>query len=186
MTKRLFIALNLPADIKSELAKLVNILKAGSVGVSWCHQDDIHLTLHFLGNIRQEKIEQIKSVMQSLASRCGRLEFALGGLSAFPNLAHPRVIFIGLKQINGQSVYELQELLGEKLNNIKFATDQRPWKPHLTLGRVKTDFSQSAARINTANLTITTKQFSVATFELIESRLKLSGPEYYKIMSYKL
>ncbi|MDP3043725.1 MAG: RNA 2',3'-cyclic phosphodiesterase [bacterium] len=204
--KRLFIALNLPEKIKKEIVEFTDKLAKNNKNkpIKWVMGDGLHITLHFLGyadGMLEEQVNPVrkggalkttlfenvglsngvKLAMQSLSGKFGELKFSLGKISAFPNLMNPRIIFLECEQTNGKSVFKLQELLGEKLTQLGIVVDERLWKPHITLGRVKErcDFKTGDCAIEPLN-------FSVASFELMESRLTPRGAEYKEIISYKL
>jgi len=181
--KRLFIALNLPQNIKDEITDLIKKLAKLNKGanIKWVSLKNMHLTLHFLGYVDKELEEQVKLAMQGFQGKFGQLQFELGKINAFPNLDRPRVIFLECKQINSRSIFKLQELLGKKLIQLGIRVDQRPWKPHLTLGRAK-----ERCNFNTGNYKIKTKEFSIDSFELMESMLKPTGAEYRKVISCML
>jgi len=181
--KRLFIALNLPQNIKDQVSDLINKLAKQNSGafIKWVKPKGLHLTLHFLGYLDKNQAEQVKLIMQSLGGKFGELQFSLGKVSAFPNLINPRVIFLECNQVNSKSVFKLQELLGEKLIKLGIAIDKRPWKPHLTLGRVK-----GKCNLKITDYKFKTKEFSVKNFDLMQSRLTPKGAEYKRIINYRL
>lgn len=182
-TKRLFIAINLPDKIKEQIAGLLQNLAKNNKKkpIKWIRGNGLHITLHFLGYADGMLEEQVKLAMQSFSGKFGGFEFVLGGIGSFPNLTSPRVIFLECEQTNGKSVFKLQELLGKKLIQLGIAVGERLWKPHITLGRVKEkcDFKIEDCAVEPLN-------FSVSSFELMESRLTPQGAEYKKIISYKL
>ncbi len=179
--KRLFIALNLPQNIKDEISVLIKKLDRQNRGanIKWVNSGNMHLTLHFLGYVSTDLEEQIKLAMQCFQGKFGQLQFKLSKINAFPDLACPRVIFLECRQINSKSVFKLQELLGEKLIQLGVKVDKRPWKPHLTLGRV-----EERCNIKIEKCTIASSEFMVNTFELMESVLRPTGAEYKKVISY--
>ena len=180
--KRLFIALNLPQAVTKELDDIISKLSKSNNGVKWVNGKNVHLTLHFLGYLNEDKVEQIKLIMQSFQGKFGQLEFELGRVNAFPNLDKPRVIFLECKQINSKSVFKLHELLAKKIVQLGIRVDSRKWKPHLTLGRVKQPLSLKIS----PDMQLVKTTFSVNAFELIESTLKPAGAEYKEVISYKL
>lgn len=207
--RRLFIALNLPAEIKNDLAEALVKLSREAGEVKWVKPDGFHLTLHFLGYLDEPQIEKVMAVMNELAKKFGPINFEAGGIGAFPALTNPRIIFLDCRQTNGNSVYELQTELGRKLEKIGITIDKRRWQAHLTLGRVhpvrnsskvlnfaprqkgiisngvKTKLPQSVHSL-AKYVKIKNKQFSVDSFELMESHLSPSGAEYEIVTSYKL
>ena len=182
--RRIFIALNLPREIKKDLAEALVKLSGEVGGVKWVKPDGLHLTLHFLGYLDEPQIEKVMAVMDELAKKFGSMNFEAGGIGAFPALTNPRVFFLDCRQTNGRTVYEMQKKLGEKLSENGFTIDSRPWQAHLTLGRVKGRLSQSAFSLSRYEK-IKNKNFTVKSFELMESKLRPDGAAYKVVMSYK-
>jgi len=181
--KRLFIALNLPGEIKEKLEIFLRNLDRQNRGVRWVNLEGLHLTLHFLGYLDERKMEEVKDMMQGLSGKFGQMNFSLKRLDAFPNLDRPRIIFLEAKQTGDQSVFDLQELLGLELIKLKIDIDDRPWRSHLTLGRVK--LPSQDLRLP-QDLKILPLDFKVSSFELMESELTPAGAKYKEIASFKL
>ena len=181
--KRLFMALNLPREIKEKLAVYLEDLARQNQGVKWVNSEGLHLTLHFLGYLDERKTEEVKSMMGGLEGKFGEMNFSLKRLDAFPNLARPRIIFLEARQTGDQSVFDLQKMLGLGLIKLKIDIDDRPWRSHLTLGRVKLPGQDIRLQ---QDLKILPVDFSVSSFELMESELTPAGARYKKVASFKL
>jgi len=181
--KRLFIALNLPADVKKKIEEIINDLATRNKGIRWVKAAGLHLNLHFLGNLNSLEENKVKLIMESLAGKYGEMVFRLERVDAFPNIIAPRVIYLASRQKNGDTVFKLQTDLGSQLNKAGFTTDKRPWKLHLTLGRVKKPAGSIKTKANYPALPV---NFKVASFELIKSDLKPDGAVYSQVISYKL
>ena len=182
--KRIFLAINLPRNLKDESAELLDKLyDQYGKGVKWVNPNILHFTLHFLGNVSETQIKQVQEAARKLSGKLGRIEFEIGKINAFPNLNNPRVIFLECRQVNGDSVYKPRKELGKKLSMIGLNIDKRPWEPHITIGRVK----RRVPGLNRLfSKPINLKKFIVDSFELMESKLKPDGPEYKIVESYKL
>lgn len=173
-TKRLFLAINLPSDLKKEIGNLIEALRANNRGVKWVNPVGAHFTLHFLGEIEERKEEEIKKAMAAVAKQFSRTQIQIGPIDAFPDLNQPRVIFLTARQIGSCSLLALQKAIGRELERLEISLDQRPWRLHLTLGRVK-------GRLNFISAPITKQirePFAVTSFELMSSVLKPTGAEY--------
>ncbi len=176
--------MNIPGDVKSEMGDLLRSLAKGETAIHWVKPEILHITLHFLGNLGDEQIGRAKLAMQSLAGKFKGFRFGMKKISGFPSNKRPRVIFLECGQTNGNSVFKFQKLLGEKLAQNGISVDTRSWRPHITLGRVKTpggepfDFSAPAPRIDSA--------FDVVTYDLMESTLNRDGPEYTILEKFNL
>ncbi|MDD5031879.1 MAG: RNA 2',3'-cyclic phosphodiesterase [Patescibacteria group bacterium] len=180
--KRLFMALNLPRETKEKLRVYLEDLARQNRGIKWVNIDGLHLTLHFLGYLDERKMEEVKDMMRELSGKFGRMNFSLKRLDAFPNLVRPRIVFLEAKQAGDQSVFDLQELLGLELIKLKIDIDDRPWRSHLTLGRVKLP----DASLKLPKSGILPLDFFVSSFELMESELTPAGARYKEILSCRL
>ena len=181
--KRLFIALNIPSDIKERAGWLIDGLAVKNKGARWISPAGLHLTLHFLGDLDEAQSKSVQKIMQDLAERFGQMRFALESIGAFPDIQRPRVIFLKAKQRGNESVFELQNLLGEELKKIGLNIDHRLWHPHLTLGRVNDpDFVFQIP----PELGILPLKFKVSTCDLMESELTPQGTKYKQVASFEL
>ncbi|MFH1427334.1 MAG: RNA 2',3'-cyclic phosphodiesterase [Patescibacteria group bacterium] len=181
--KRIFIALNLPNNTKNEISSLINNLEIKNKGIKWTQKENLHLTLHFLGYLNNEQIEKVEQIINSLATQFKEMEFSIKEINAFPNLHQPRVIVLSGQQTNGTTVFDLQREIGEKLKESGFIVENRAWKLHLTLGRVK---SYNYKFEIPEDLKVKINNFKISSFELMESELMLEGPIYKVVKSYKL
>ena len=180
-TKRLFLAINLPFDLKKEIGNLIEALRTKNRGVKWVNSVGVHFTLHFLGEIEEKKEEEIKKAMTVVAKQFPPARIKIGQINAFPDLNQPRVIFLTAQQINGRSLPVLQENTGQELKRLGIFLEERPWRLHLTLGRVKGRFNFVTVPI----LRQIRKSFFVDSFELMSSILKPAGAEYKTEVSFR-
>jgi 2'-5' RNA ligase len=133
---RAFIAIEIPRTIKTELIQVIDRLKSSRADVKWVKPEGIHLTLKFLGNIDQQKIKEVKEILDKVAKMQVCFEIRLEGLGAFPKPVSPRVIWAGVKQ-GAQNTINLAKNLENQLEKIGFEKEKRPFHPHLTLGRLR-------------------------------------------------
>ncbi len=184
MQKRLFLAINLPKEIKDELADLVKKLDKANINkpIKWVEDDNFHLTLHFLGSTPTEKLDSLDNAIESIVAGFSTLNFKLSNsVDAFPNLHEPKVIFLNIKELNDDKALALQKQMGQALEILEFEIDPRPFRLHLTLGRVK---SQIAIQIPSFQFPVS--NFQVDTIDLMESNLTSDGPLYTILKQYKL
>lgn len=184
--KRCFIALNLPVEIKTEFKRIQDILKEKnkSTRITWVKPDVAHLNLHFLGDLDDNKINQLKNNLKLLEGKFGFISLALTGVGAFPNLKDPRILFLGVKHQGENNLIKLYQEIGKMLNSQNLRVENRPFIAHLTLGRIKdTSFKQ---QINLIGEEMKDIEFKINFFDLMESVLKPDGPEYKIIQSYSL
>ena len=178
--KRLFIALNLPQEVKNAINDFTNKLKKTHKEIRWISSEGLHITLHFLGELNEQEEDEIKISLQSLDNQFKEMEFETGKISAFPNINNPRVVYLACKQINGNSIEKLQKLIGFNLVKAGTKIDKRKWGPHITIGRVK---EQTILDLKTE---FEKTKFKIASFEIMEAFLKPTGAEYKEVAKYNL
>ncbi|MCX5837113.1 MAG: RNA 2',3'-cyclic phosphodiesterase [Deltaproteobacteria bacterium] len=136
-TIRAFLALDPPEEILREIARVQNRLQKLIHGdVRWVRPESIHLTLKFFGDISENAVANISAAAGKAAAAVGPFDLAIGGAGVFPDMNRPRIIWLGM---NGDVVRLLtfQQELERALQEIGFPREERPFRPHLTLGRIK-------------------------------------------------
>ncbi|WP_429884324.1 RNA 2',3'-cyclic phosphodiesterase [Geoalkalibacter halelectricus] len=146
MSLRAFIALPLPAHLRQEIAALQQTLAPVLPRVRWVNPEQMHLTLRFFPALPEECLDQVRETMLSVGNFHAPFQVDIGGFGAFPNLARPRVFWLGLRP--EAPLLGLQRHLDEGLHAIGLGGEERPFKPHLTLGRAK-----DAIRLDPARMT---------------------------------
>ena len=147
-TVRVFIALDLPAVAKDALAETVEQLKVViPSGIRWVDPAGIHLTLKFLGDIDAALVEPVLAAIRQSAGGFDEASFPLrlSRLGVFPNYQEPRVLWAG---VDGDlaALGRLQQSVDETIAALGFAKEGRPFRPHLTLGRIRDGISTTARR----------------------------------------
>lgn len=133
---RLFVALDLPAPVRDDLAAAQSRLRRGGHAVRWASVAGLHLTLQFLGEADPGLAPALLAALARIPARDFTLR--LGGLGAFPSLDRPRVIWAGLAGDLGP-LAELQAAVVRATGPLGFIPEDRPFAPHLTLGRARQD-----------------------------------------------
>lgn len=141
---RAFIAMPLPQPFLDWVANLTAALGRVRPAIRWARPESLHLTLAFLGEIPEEELEKLGKAMLSIGDSFAPLTVRAGGLGAFPGPNRPRVVWLGLQ--GGQSLAALQAALTRELRQRDLAWDDKPFKPHLTLARLR----QSEPQLMTA------------------------------------
>lgn len=182
---RCFIAIDMPENIKDAIAGVVEKCSHGQKGVRWVSVENIHLTLKFLGDIKEDLISEIEKGLASICMRHDVFNINIRGVGAFPNFKYPNVLWIG---IDGSS--ELKEIYGdieEFMSELGFEKEDRRFFPHLTIGRVK-DRKGIEPVIKELYTFKDTFLGSIKVNEvlLMRSILKPAGAEYSKIAGFKL
>lgn len=132
---RTFIAIEIPEDIKKKIATLIDGLKERLPDVSWVKPSTLHITLKFLGSVEKERIEPIERTLEKIGSETSPFELVIADVGGFPSLRAPRVLWIGVRHSPELSL--LYERVEKGLEGHGFEPEHRPFKPHLTLCRIK-------------------------------------------------
>ena len=135
---RVFFAIPIPADFKKKLARYILELQKQSKThtISWSRGHHLHITLQFLAEIRTEDIPSlVESVRTSIKTNPYSFIITLGELHFFPNPFRPRVIVLNITPT--EAINALADSVGKGIAHIHYPIDHRPFKAHLTLGRIK-------------------------------------------------
>jgi 2'-5' RNA ligase len=143
---RSFIAIELPEEAKKGLARLRRELEKDEHRfVKWVDPGGIHLTLKFLGNIPAKRVTEITEAVAKAAQGISPFHLEISGLGAFPSLKQARIFWVG---IGGEvdKLSRLQQNIDSALAALRFAKEERPFVPHLTLARIREGASPSERR----------------------------------------
>lgn len=175
---RTFLAINLNAGLKQALGKIIRTLAAGGADVKWVEEQNLHLTLKFLGDTDQELLPDITSAVQQNLKAFHPFELILAGTGVFPPRGNPRVIWVGVKgDLN--NLFELQRKTETALAGLGFAPENRKFSPHLTIGRIRSNRGVSRLPDLPAELAAGgIGRFTAESVDLMESRLSPQGPTY--------
>ena len=176
---RLFTAITLPEDLRTGIRRLIDALGVSGAPVKWVKPENVHLTLRFLGEVEENRINDIYEVTR-LASK-GIREFSLRveHVGAFPTLKRPRVVWVGVQ--SSPVLSTLHSRLEEGFHAIGFASEKKPYTPHLTIGRVKGTRGLEPLTGGLAHASFPPFTFMVGNIKIIESVLKPQGPIYTTI-----
>jgi 2'-5' RNA ligase len=146
---RSFIAIEFPAEIQQRLDQVSRQVRQrlsglpGSI-VRWVPAENIHLTLKFLGDVSVANLDLLQEMLLAEAREHHAFELSVGGLGAFPDLHRPRVVWVGI-----QAPPELAALQGgieSRMEKLGYPREERPFSPHLTLGRITRNANNTEAR----------------------------------------
>ncbi|HTE45659.1 MAG TPA: RNA 2',3'-cyclic phosphodiesterase [Gemmatimonadaceae bacterium] len=183
---RLFLAINLPADVRSEITAATAALRDCAPELGWVREAKLHLTLKFLGEQPPERAGEIQAAIASVAGRHRELNMELGGIGAFPNFRRPRVVWLGVGQDPRlELLHHDVETAGERIG---FEVDGRPFRPHLTLGRVIHALPAEQLRgfVREGKRTDYTADVVVQSIDLMRSERSSAGSTYTTLFSAAL
>jgi 2'-5' RNA ligase len=183
---RTFIAIEIPNEVKQQMAEVQAGLKKADIDASWPRPEGIHLTLKFLGEVPETKIDDIRNALALAVEGMSTFQLEIAGAGAFPNARNARVVWIGVSS-EIEKLNRLQAAVEEALVRIGMEREDRPFKPHLTLARIK--YVRSRERLLAALeqvKDVRLQGFEVKAVSLMKSELKRSGAEYTEIARIEL
>ncbi|MBN2461616.1 MAG: RNA 2',3'-cyclic phosphodiesterase [Candidatus Cloacimonetes bacterium] len=181
---RTFLALELPEDFKSDLIRLIeDFCNYSAHGVKWVEPQNLHITLQFIGDTRNEDLQDLASYFGQIFIDTPKLIFFDPVLEIIPG-KFPRIIWIEMKSASN-NIFKISKLIRNKLQELHCNIDRKPLKLHCTLGRVKKKLPEILiSKILTTEIAKKTIEISRATF--YQSILRQEGPIYECIETYNL
>jgi RNA 2',3'-cyclic 3'-phosphodiesterase len=168
---RLFLAINLPAEVRREVLAATAALRNCAPDVAWVGEERLHLTLKFLGEQDAGRLPEIEAAVARVAGGHRELLMSLGGVSAFPNFRRARVVWMGvLQEPRLELLHHDVEVACEALG---FELEGRAFRPHITLARIRTPLHEDRLKEmrRTAKLTDYRGEFIVRSIEVMQSDL---------------
>lgn len=183
--KRIFIGIKIETD--KDFLKLASAIKDELSGeyIKWTDPSNIHVTLAFLGDTPEEKIKLTDSMLRDKCSGSGRFEIVLRAFGVFKNLRDAKIIWAGLDQ--SEKLNALQASIIEGLKMAEITVDDKPFSPHLTIGRIKHISDKDKLKVLLLKYHSTEIQrVPVSEVTLFESILRQEGPQYNTLATYQL
>jgi 2'-5' RNA ligase len=176
---RTFVAIDLAPDLKINMEALIRNIKKDARGVKWVKPAGMHLTLKFLGDIPQEKAGDVIGLLKAIAEKYSPFPLLMKGTGTFPTgrKRGTRVIWAGITET--PELMALHEAMEEGFETIGFPREDRPFHPHLTLGRVKSPHGLEPVLDELERFRETDfGQMRVDRIRFFESVLKPDGADY--------
>ncbi len=178
---RSFIAIEIPEDIKQQMAEIQRRLKDAGVDAGWTRPEGIHLTLKFLGEIPEPRVPDIMAALTRAAGGSGGFRLQIEHAGTFPNPRNARVVWIGASG-DIEKLSKLQAAVEDSMTGLGMEREDRPFTPHLTLGRVKYIRSRESWLNALEEIKdIELGGFDVNAISLMKSELKRTGAVYAEV-----
>jgi len=194
---RAFVAVELTDELRSAIALVQTQIKAElarelrrtapDARLQWVRPEANHLTLKFLGDIAEGQVEEIAQALTTVVGSQPRFSLEVGGLGVFPDARAPRVLWVGLS--GAGPVISLARSVDEALAELNFASETRPFNPHLTLARIKEHGREVGKALATTGFLAQTSPLGmlpVSTVVLMRSELKPTGAVYTRLREIPL
>ena len=133
---RLFSGIALTEDCRAAVSAALAPLRADPAPVSWVAQGNLHITMKFLGEISRDRVGAIGNALADVAAGFRPFLLSAEGAGAFPGGRNPRVLWVGFREPL-ELVKELHENMENALSGAGFTRDDRPFHPHITVGRAR-------------------------------------------------
>lgn len=184
--QRLFIACDLPADIKTRLASLQKFLQQSGSDTKWVEPHHIHVTLKFLGDTPSQKTRDIVKLIDKIFKDQKSFVVKLDRLGAFGSRHAPRIIWAGLE--DDQALKKMAASLETNLSSLGFIKEDKPFRAHVTLGRVRSGRNRVALAdlLTHAQESFKEEIWRIDNVTLFESQLSADGAAYHVLHKVKL
>ena len=178
---RLFVAVPVTDPARDQILKLLGQLRSASWPVRWVHDEGLHMTLKFFGEVGPERLEVIAEALRFAADGAGELALQLGDLGAFPSRNRPRILWVGVQAPPALEL--LQDRIERGCEAIGFPPEGAPFQPHITLGRVREGQRLPAGGLDDHAGGFDPVPFAAKELILYESVLTTGGPRYESRMT---
>ena len=183
---RAFLGIGLPAGVREKIAAATAPLRGIHAPVAWTAPKNLHITLNFLGEISPERAPLIERSMRVVASGIDPFSLTAEGGGAFPGTRNPRILWVGFLEPL-ELVRQLQQNMESALSGAGFPREDRPFHPHITVGRTRGALPPAWGERFVQVLS--GKGFGVvpvSSFTLYESRLGPGGAAYTPLCDFRL
>lgn len=182
---RCFIAIDMPEDIKNSIANVVEQADHKSKSIRWVPSENIHLTLKFLGEVKESLIAEIEKRIAAVCMRHSIFNIGIRSVGAFPNLKYPNILWVGIDA--SKELRDLFDAIEESLSELGFEKESRQFSPHITIARIK---DKKEIDLTMKTLSSFKDTFfgivNVKEILLMKSILKPTGAQYSKISTFML
>lgn len=177
---RAFIALDVSDEAISEISKITDELRSSGADVKWVKPTSVHLTLKFLGAIEEEMVPGIKERMIEIADKTRPFDLVLNDIGVFPGWSRANVIWVGFSG-EIKALKDLASRIEDSLEVCGFNREDRDFKAHLTIGRVKSKKNKNKLKEVSENIGVTPVPSSIKCIKLIRSDLTPAGAIYTEL-----
>lgn len=186
---RLFVACEVPEDVKESIGIVIDDLRAKSGNdVRWIRPDGVHVTLKFLGEVPVKRLPAIKLAIQEAVVGHSPFELEFSNIGTFGGREGLRLMWVGI----AGDVLRLEALVravNAALKVVGFEPERRPFRPHLTLGRVRDEIStrrRAQIEVDVGKMSVPPSSWRTMQVSLMRSRLTTQGAMYDVLATFPL
>ena len=184
---RVFCAVELPTEVRAKLKEHIEKLRrqVSEVAASWSRVENIHLTLKFFGNVATDKVVAISAAASQSVKEFSAFQIEIGGTGVFPRPSRAQVLWIGISDPSGK-LSALQQKLENECADAGFPKEDRAYRPHLTIARIRR--SEGARRLAETHLNMQFNSMPLRVEELLLFRSQLSskGSKYTALSKHQI
>jgi len=180
MDLRCFISIKIPDVLKKSIGNMIDDLRKSGADVKWVSDENIHITLKFLGSTEESLVDRIREALSKKMSPYSSFSITLRGAGYFPPGRHPRVIWIGIEDPG--VLVDLWKDIETEMTKFGYPEESRPFSPHLTIGRVRSDkrMMEMLKRLDEFR-TAGFGELEIKGITLMKSELKPAGAQHYSL-----
>ncbi|GIV58939.1 MAG: RNA 2',3'-cyclic phosphodiesterase [Rhodothermaceae bacterium] len=175
---RLFVALDVPRPVRRKLLGLMR----PRPGVRWVREEQLHLTLRFLGHVEEAMERAVRERLDAV--QAAPFSLRLGGTGVFPGPARPRVLWVGAHAEAG--LLSLQQAVEAAVVDAGLPPENRPFHPHVTLARLQRPDTAWIRAFLRDHVDFEAGSFTVGHFALYASTLRPAGAVYERLADFPL
>ena len=178
-TWRIFCAIELPQPVCEQANEHIRKLKSSfpNVRASWTREGKFHLTLKFLGEIPEARVESLANAVEQATLSRTPFKLIIGDAGAFPKSGPPKVLWLGITDLEG-GLTALHARLEDECVNQGFKRDERPFHPHLTLARLRDSHGARSLAALHKEIVFAAVEVTLAELLVIRSELSTAGSKY--------
>lgn len=184
---RVFCAAELPAQVRAQLQEHIHQLREAfpDVAASWSRVENIHLTLKFFGSVNVDRVPTISAAASRAVQEFSPVRIRIATTGVFPRPSRAQVLWVGVNDSSGK-LSHLQQQLEEECAKEGFAKEDRAFRPHLTVARIRKP--EGSRRLAEAHLRMEFEPVDIELDELIVFRSELSskGSKYTAVSRHRL
>jgi 2'-5' RNA ligase len=175
----------LSSEIQYQLADIQNRLKNLGANIKWVKPGNIHITLKFLGDVSENNISPICDALIDVVKDQKPFDLVLKDTGVFPHPGKPRVLWVGIGS-GSESLRTLAKKIEDRLHNLGFSKEKRPYSPHLTIGRVRSPKNSKETVDKLLSISVRNDVFRINKIVLMKSDLHPTGAVYTALNSFNL
>ena len=178
MRKRIFVAINLPEEIRRELLSYER--RWEKLHIKWTNFYNLHITLEFLGEVNRPELNKILQAVEKTASEIKPFDIKLDKIVLGPDSTQAKMFWVTVCVDN--QIIKLKNLINENLKFYNFDLEEREFKPHITLARARGNQMKGKQ----TNVILQNMKFEIESIEVMHSQLHLGGEKYKVVESFGL